>query len=167
VILTGEAELLAKVRYSLLARGVRYDDVDDCAQDVILALLTTRVDVKDQGAYAIGIARHAALEWMAGSIRERLRDDLALIENVTPSREPDALAQLERREKLGLAGAVLRGLPTEQRDILTRFYLQGQKEPEIRQAMSLTPTQFRLGKHRAKATLSARVQRALAAKVAA
>ena len=54
-------------------------------------------------------------------------------------------------ERRGIARTVLNQLSDREREILQRFYVQEQSEEEIQKAMSLTPTQFRLAKWRAKA----------------
>ena len=50
-----------------------------------------------------------------------------------------------------LAATVLKTISARDREILTRFYLQEQSQEQICQEMSLTETQFRLLKSRAKA----------------
>jgi DNA-directed RNA polymerase specialized sigma24 family protein len=47
----------------------------------------------------------------------------------------------------------LERLKPAQREILTRFYVQGQKPEQIRREMNLTATQFRLMKSRSKQVL--------------
>jgi DNA-directed RNA polymerase specialized sigma24 family protein len=51
---------------------------------------------------------------------------------------------------------VLQQMSPNQREILQRFYLREESPEQICQKMSLTETQFRLAKSRAKAAFSAR-----------
>ncbi|MBV9677936.1 MAG: sigma-70 family RNA polymerase sigma factor, partial [Acidobacteriaceae bacterium] len=55
------------------------------------------------------------------------------------------------RQKAELMKSALEGLSKRDRDILVRFYLQEQPQEQICREMSLTETQFRLLKSRAKA----------------
>jgi len=55
------------------------------------------------------------------------------------------------RQHEQVAEAVLRGVSDRDREILTRFYLMEQTQQEICDGMSLSETQFRLLKSRAKA----------------
>ena len=55
------------------------------------------------------------------------------------------------RQKAALMKSALSALSQRDRDILVRFYLQEQPQEQICQEMSLTETQFRLLKSRAKA----------------
>jgi RNA polymerase sigma-70 factor (ECF subfamily) len=55
------------------------------------------------------------------------------------------------RQKAELMKSALEALSQRDRDILVRFYLQEQSQEQICREMSLTETQFRLLKSRAKA----------------
>ena len=55
------------------------------------------------------------------------------------------------RQKSELMKSALRSLSDRDRDILVRFYLKEQPQEQICREMSLTETQFRLLKSRAKA----------------
>jgi RNA polymerase sigma factor (sigma-70 family) len=55
------------------------------------------------------------------------------------------------RQKTALMKTVLESLNQRDRDILVRFYLMEQSQEQICREMSLTETQFRLLKSRAKA----------------
>jgi RNA polymerase sigma factor (sigma-70 family) len=64
-----------------------------------------------------------------------------------------------RREKVELMMEVLREMRKRDMEVLIRFYLREQTEDQIRAEMSLTPTQFRLLKSRAKARFEKLVQK--------
>lgn len=70
-------------------------------------------------------------------------------------RVPDIRQNPEQRaiqdEKTELMVRVLRGISRRDREILTRFYLYEQPQEQICEEMSLSETQFRLLKSRAKA----------------
>jgi DNA-directed RNA polymerase specialized sigma24 family protein len=53
---------------------------------------------------------------------------------------------------------VLSEMPFKQREILQRYYLREESSEQICLDMSLTETQFRLAKSRAKSALSVRTQ---------
>jgi RNA polymerase sigma factor (sigma-70 family) len=80
----------------------------------------------------------------------REQADMDLTATVCDNRQtPEEQAML--REHQDVAEAVLRGVSTRDRDILTRFYLMEQTQEEICKEMRLSETQFRLLKSRAKA----------------
>jgi RNA polymerase sigma factor (sigma-70 family) len=158
-----DGKLRARVRYALMAMGVRPDALDDCTQDVMLALVTTRAEIIDQTSYAFGVARNLAREEVRRAIAERAtRGDMALVERTMPSHDPGALHQMERNETLKRVNSVLRALPKRGRQILTRFYFRGEGVAEICQALGITETVFRLEKSRFKAVFVGKVRRACA-----
>ena len=67
-----------------------------------------------------------------------------------------------RRQRAEIMSAILRGISQRDREILTRFYLLEQPQEQICQEMSLTDTQFRLLKSRAKARFGTLGRRKLA-----
>jgi len=66
------------------------------------------------------------------------------------------------QQKKDISIRLLCTMPLRERDILTRFYLQGQRPEQIMAELDLTATQFRLAKSRAKQALKDRVQTLLA-----
>jgi RNA polymerase sigma factor (sigma-70 family) len=154
-----DAKLGARVHYTLAANGVRRDDIEDCAQEVMLALLTTGSAVRDVTSYACGTARNLAIHEIRRMAHQRTHGDMALVER-TPSHEPDALTLLQRRQTLAIANSVLRAIPRPRRELLVRFYIRGEAMRDICAALGITPTQFRLEKSRAKAQFLDRVARA-------
>lgn len=65
--------------------------------------------------------------------------------------DPQHLLELEERAKILREG--LKTLKPQEREILTRFYLSGERPEYICQQMNLTETQFRLNKSRSKQKL--------------
>ena len=64
---------------------------------------------------------------------------------------PNPESRVIERQNTDLAKRVLNSLPKREREVLTRFYLREQSPRQICRDMSLTETQFRLTKSRAKA----------------
>lgn len=154
-----DEKMRPRIGYALIAMGVRHDEVEDCTQDVILALLEARMEIRDQAHYALGIARNVAWGEIRRVIAERARAaDIALVESTMPSHEPGILSQLERRETLDRANLVLRTMPFLGRQILTRFYFDGQGAADICRDLEISATVFRLNKWRSKAMFVKRVR---------
>jgi RNA polymerase sigma factor (sigma-70 family) len=113
----------------------------------------------------MGFVRIVAQRRVAGEIEKLVRNrkrenDLSPALSVVDQRlDPEQLAMM--RQKVDLMKSVLSQMPERQREILVRFYRDEQGPEQICQEMSLTETQFRLIKSRAKATFGIRGQRAL------
>ena len=65
--------------------------------------------------------------------------------------DPQRLLEIEERAQILREG--LKSLKPQEREILTRFYLSGERPDYICQQMNLTDTQFRLNKSRSKQKL--------------
>jgi RNA polymerase sigma factor (sigma-70 family) len=61
---------------------------------------------------------------------------------------------LYHRQRATLVREILNGMPTVDREILRRFYLEEQSKEQICEEMNLTPTQFRNMKSQAKLALT-------------
>jgi DNA-directed RNA polymerase specialized sigma24 family protein len=68
-----------------------------------------------------------------------------------PQATPDAEACLIEREHQEIASRVLQAMGERDRELLIRFYLREQSPRQIQEELSLSETQFRLIKSRAKA----------------
>jgi RNA polymerase sigma-70 factor (ECF subfamily) len=66
----------------------------------------------------------------------------------SPNNDPERTTI--RHEYVDIARRILLALPTRDREILLRFYVRGEHPDQIQQELSLTPTQFRVVKSRAK-----------------
>ncbi len=75
------------------------------------------------------------------------------------SRDPEQAAMDKQREALAIK--ILKSISQRDRDVLTRFYLMEQSQEQICMDMSLTDTQFRLLKSRAKARFTGLGKRCL------
>ena len=71
----------------------------------------------------------------------------------------EALAQ--REQQLQMVRRMLKGVSQRDREVLRRFYVDGQAQEEICAAMGLSFNQYRLLKSRAKARFRDMTQRAL------
>jgi len=101
--------------------------------------------------YAFTIARIKVIRGLRQVFRDRTSDPIS--EDITERREssanPESVAA--RREAVGMAMRVLDALQPREREILTRFYFNGDSPAEIQAELELNQTQFRLIKCRAKA----------------
>jgi RNA polymerase sigma factor (sigma-70 family) len=150
--------------YRVFARGVRFylcrqlgpQDLEDRVHDTFLIVVQAirRGDLREPERL-MGFVRTIVRRQVAAHIDEavhRRREETDL-ENgsrlASKSVGPEETAMREQR--LELMRVVLRGLCGRDREILTRFYLNEQTQEQICEEMSLTETQFRLLKSRAKA----------------
>jgi RNA polymerase sigma-70 factor (ECF subfamily) len=137
------------VRY-FLARQLRREEIEDKVHDTFVAVVTAIL--AGQLLHAVSLpafVKTVAQRQVMSYIRQTTRPppDPADIE-WQQSGDPEH--ELIEREEEEFARRVLEGLPEVDRQILRRFYVEGQSAEEICQAMKMTPTQFRLRKYRAK-----------------
>lgn len=150
--------------YQLFEKGVRFylyrrlgpQELDDKIHDVFLIVVQ-----------AIRRGELREPERLMGFIRTIVRRQIAAhIDDVVHSRreevslEPGSIVADRKRspeetaiteEQNELMMRILKGLSGRDREILTRFYLREESQEKICREMSLTETQFRLLKSRAKA----------------
>jgi RNA polymerase sigma-70 factor (ECF subfamily) len=128
------------------------DGVHDCFMVVLQAIQSgTLREPAAVAGFAVTVTRRYAYKIIEARIRDRARmvsSDTAMIP-VGPRQEHDHY----NSEQVEILRAALAALPEFDREILRRFYLLEQSEEEIREALNLTGTQFRLRKSRAKAKL--------------
>jgi RNA polymerase sigma factor (sigma-70 family) len=115
--------------YKVCARGLRDDErIPGAAKTIVMRKIAREID--DQVSYR---ARHI---------------QVGDTDMVSYRLNPEQLAI--RNQERAIARAVIRALDSKDREILERFYFRGQSWPDICAEMSLSPTQFRLLKNRAK-----------------
>lgn len=150
--------------YQIFGRGVRLylcrqlgmQDVDDKVHDTFLIVVQAiqNGDLREPDRL-MGFVRTIARRLVAGHIDtmvHRRRENVAVESGVVLSDHGDTPEQTAvQQQKVELMLKVLRDLSGRDRDILTRFYLYEQSQEQISREMSLTATQFRLLKSRAKA----------------
>lgn len=151
--------------YTLMQRGIRCliqqrmsgreDNVQDRVHEVYL--ITVRAiregKVRDP-EHLTGFVRTVAVRQVCDEIRragvDRRRtagvDSEVTLASQDGTPEQQAI-QSERQERMV---RTLQSLRPEQREILIRFYINGESPDHICRVMTLTPTQFRLMKSRAK-----------------
>jgi RNA polymerase sigma factor (sigma-70 family) len=146
-------------------RQIGPDRAEDAYHNLILDLVGA---IKNGGlqkpetlpAYAMTIARRKLYVHIGEAIRER-RDvaaDRAVL-TCPASEDPEQLVLRSERE--AIATRVLRAMPARERETLIRFYVDGESEDEIQEAMGMTPTQFRLIKSRAKLKYAEHVRQSM------
>jgi RNA polymerase sigma-70 factor, ECF subfamily len=140
-------------------------ECEDRFHDVIVAVLRAiRIgglrDPDSIPAYAWSTAQR--IRRMRLSVIISQRESTTDVDSETLSdAAPDPESIAIRRQNKDVAVRVLAGLPERHREVLIRYYLNGQAPAVIQAEMGLTATQFRVTKSRAKAALSARLQRKL------
>ncbi len=171
---TGDASGMEEL-YKLFSRGVRFylcrrlgpQELDDKVHDTFLIVVQAiqRGDLREPERL-MGFVRTVVRRQVAAHIDEAVHNrreqaDLEFGTRVADRRRnPEERAMM--REKTALAAKVLSGISTRDREILKRFYLDEQSQEQICSEMSLTETQFRLLKSRAKARFGEMGKRKLA-----
>lgn len=168
------SELVGKIRrddcsaleelYRVFSRGVRFylcrqlgpQDLDDKVHEVflIVAQAIRKGDLRDP-ARLMGYVRTVVRRQVAAHIEEagQKRRQYADVEfglAVRDGRADPEQAAIARQQR-EIAWAVLNAIGRRDREILIRFYVEEQSADQICRDMSLTETQFRLIKSRAKA----------------
>src|SRR5947208_4127715 len=150
--------------YKLFSRGIRYylcrqlgpQELEDKVHDTFLIVVNAikRGDLREPERL-MGFVRTVVRRQVAGYIENavhtrRDQTDLECGASVADRKHnPEQEAII--RAKVELMRSALQALSQRDRDILIRFYLKEQPQEQICEEMSLTETQFRLLKSRAKA----------------
>lgn len=161
-IKAGDDDATAEL-YQMFARGIRFylcrqlgpHELDDRVHDTFLIVMQAirRGDVREPErlmGFIRTIVRRQVSAYIDVAVHRRkehveLEAGLLMVDrNGSPE---DSVIRQQRREILT---AILSGMGDRDREILTRFYLKEQSQEQICEEMSLTETQFRLLKSRAK-----------------
>jgi RNA polymerase sigma factor (sigma-70 family) len=150
--------------YKLFSRGIRYylcrqlgpQELEDKVHDTFLIVVNAikRGDLREPERL-MGFVRTVVRRQVAAYIEQAVhnrREQTDLESGVTVAdrtQNPEQEAMI--RQKAELMKSSLQALSQRDRDILVRFYLLEQPQDQICREMSLTETQFRLLKSRAKA----------------
>jgi RNA polymerase sigma-70 factor (ECF subfamily) len=150
--------------YKLFSRGIRYylcrqlgaQELEDKVHDTFLIVVHAiqRGDLREPERL-MGFVRTIVRRQVAAYIDEavHLRRDQADLDSgqavADAKLNPEQIAMARQRAEL--MRLVLESLSRRDREILERFYLQEQSQEQICEEMSLSETQFRLLKSRAKA----------------
>jgi len=159
----GDAAAMEKL-YGVFTRGLRFyicrrlgaQDLDDRVHDAFVVVVEAiqRGLLREPGRL-MGFVRTVVNRQIAGHIDEAVHKrkeevDLEIGARVADGRiNPEGI--VSNRECAELMKRVLGSLSARDREILTRFYLHEQPIEQICREMSLSETQFRLMKSRAKA----------------
>lgn len=168
------AELVARIKegdetgmqdlYQLFGRGIRFylcrqlgmQELDDKVHDTFLIVVQAirRGDLREperlMGFVRTVVRRQVAahIDHVVHSRREELHMDVG-VRVVDARRNPEQHVAFQQRVDFMID--ILQQLSERDREILTRFYLNEETQEQICRDMSLTETQFRLLKSRAKA----------------
>ncbi len=150
--------------YQLFARGIRFylcrqlgvQELDDKVHDTFLIVVQAirrghlREPERLMGFVRTVVRRQVAahIDQVVHSRRDELHLDVG-VKVVDRRRNPEQ--NMAFQQKVDFMLEILNQLSERDRDILTRFYLEEETQEEICVGMSLTETQFRLLKSRAKA----------------
>jgi RNA polymerase sigma factor (sigma-70 family) len=172
----GEEDAMREL-YDIFSKGVRFmlfrqlgpDDLDDKVHDVFV-IITQAIqngELRDPSrlmGYIHTIVRRQIVGYIDRAVNmRRNRVELDFDETICDI-HPDPEIEAIERENVELAMRVLRSIPKRDREVLVRFYFNEDSPEQICQALSLTETQFRLIKSRAKARFGELGRRRLAAK---
>ena len=157
--------------YQVLNRGMRYclarqlghQDLEDRLHDTFLIVVSAiRAGNIREPQRIMGFVRTVVQRQIAGYIEQvvryrRTEGELAPgLDIADPRHSPEQVAMISQRAEF--MAFVLAQMPPKQREILQRYYLREESAERICLDMSLTETQFRLAKSRAKSALSLRAQ---------
>jgi RNA polymerase sigma factor (sigma-70 family) len=150
--------------YTFFERGIRYylqrqlgaQELEDKIHDIfVIVVQAIRRGELREPERLMGFVRTIAQRHVAAYINEavHVRREKIPVDESTPLRDTSLTPEDSalNKEKLDLMKKTLRSMPSRDRELLTRFYLQEQTQEQICAEMRLTESQFRLLKSRAKA----------------
>ncbi len=139
-----------------LCRQLPAQDLDDKLHEMFV-MVTQSIQNGDvrEPERLMGYVRTVVRRQLAGHIATlvRARQALATLDpgGLVTDHTPDPERGMIERENTEIAMRILRGLNRRDREVLVRFYLKEQGQQDICREMSLSETQFRVIKSRAKA----------------
>jgi RNA polymerase sigma-70 factor (ECF subfamily) len=150
--------------YTLFGKGVRFflwrqmgsQDLDDKVHDIFLIITQAiqRGELREPErlmGYVRTVLRRQVASYIDTAVQTR-RNQVTLDPAMNVSdRQLSPEREVIDRQNNEVAMRVLRSLPTRDREVLVRFYLDEQLPEQICRELKLTETQFRLIKSRAKA----------------
>jgi RNA polymerase sigma factor (sigma-70 family) len=150
--------------YATFSRGIRFylsrqlgpQELEDKMHDTFLIVVQAiqKGELREPSrlmGFVRTIVRRQVASYIGKLVSNR-RDQVEIETGVRIAdlrRNPEELAIDDQRVEI--MRQLLRGISNRDREILTRFYLDGQSQEQICSEMGLTSTQFRLLKSRAKA----------------
>lgn len=150
--------------YKLFSRGIRYylcrqlgpQELEDKVHDTFLIVVNAikRGDLREPErlmGFVRTVVRRQVAAYIETAVHTR-REQTDLESGITVAdRKQNPEQEAMVKQKAELMKSALESLSKRDRDILVRFYLKEQSQEQICEEMSLTETQFRLLKSRAKA----------------
>jgi len=150
--------------YRIFAGGVRFhiyrqlgpQDLEDRVHDIFLLVTQSiqRGDLRDPEClmgYIRTIVRRQIAVYIDEAVHTRRNQTDIEFGMTLSDQHPSAEHRLISKQATDVALKILNSLPKRDREVLIRFYLKEQPQPQICREMNLTDTQFRLIKSRAKA----------------
>jgi RNA polymerase sigma-70 factor (ECF subfamily) len=150
--------------YKLFSRGIKYylcrqlgpQELDDKVHDTFLIVVNAikRGDLREPErlmGFVRTVVRRQVAAYIENAVHRR-REEAELESGISVAdrtQNPEQEAMI--KQKAELMKSALSALSKRDRDILIRFYLKEQPQEQICREMSLSETQFRLLKSRAKA----------------
>jgi RNA polymerase sigma factor (sigma-70 family) len=137
-----------------LRRQLGPDRANDLYHETIVEIVEQirRGDLREPeclAAYARAVAFHKtakAIHEMIWARQQGSSEEVGWLAGRIESPEQAVISQ----EQTAIARRVLRAMKPKEREVLTRFYLDGERAEDIQEALHITETQFRLIKSRAK-----------------
>ena len=127
------AEMSRAIRAWCIARTPTLQDAEDLAQDVLLAMLESAPNLREEGAFygfMWGVAGNVYRQWAKGKARRRECElTEAAYEQEFPADAPEDVALLRRELTL---------LSRRYREAAVLYYVRGMKTAEIAQALSVS-----------------------------
>lgn len=150
--------------YKLFSRGIRYylcrqlgpQELEDKVHDTFLIVVNAikRGDLREPErlmGFVRTVVRRQVAAYIENAVHTR-REQADLETGITVAdKNQNPEQEAIGRQRAELMRSALQALNERDRDILVRFYLKEQSQEQICREMSLTETQFRLLKSRAKA----------------
>lgn len=161
--------------YDIFYKGTRYmlfrhlgpDDLDDKVHDVFVAVNESirKGELRDPSrlpGYIHTIVRRQIVDHIERAAN--LRRNRVEFEEAICDLHPDPEFEIMERQNIDIALSVLQRISGRDREVLVRFYFNEETVEQICGALSLTATQFRLIKSRAKRRFGELGRRCLATK---
>ena len=163
--------------YKLFSTGVRFylcrqlgpQDLDDKVHDIFLIITQSiqRGDLREPErlmGYVRTIVRRQVAAYIENAVQSRRNHTDLDFGMALSDQHPNPERRLIAEQSTAVALGILNSLHKRDREVLIRFYLQEQPQEQICRDMSLTDTQFRLIKSRAKARFGELGKRRMAQK---